>query len=129
LTLIAFYRGVKKAKAGLEYLKLCKGSEYGFILLRSNYSIVRIMLPEILYIESMGDRIKIYQSNRKMLLSPTGLKDIAMKLPFDFVRVHNSYVVPFSRIWAVKGKTIHIDEIEIPIGEKYAKDLFSRIHL
>jgi DNA-binding LytR/AlgR family response regulator len=87
------------------------------------------MLPEILYIESIDDHIKIYQSNKKMLLSATRLKDIVVKLPIDFIRVHNSYIVPFSRIWAVKGKTIFIEEIEIPIGKKYEKDFFSRIHL
>jgi DNA-binding LytR/AlgR family response regulator len=124
-----FLKGCEKAKMHLEYRKLCKGSEYDFIHLRSNYSLVRIMLPEILYIESIDDHIKIYQSNKKMLLSATRLKDIVVKLPIDFIRVHNSYIVPFSRIWAVKGKTIFIEEIEIPIGKKYEKDFFSRIHL
>jgi len=51
------------------------------------------------------------------------LKNILEKLPSaDFVRVHRSYVVPFSRIKSVRNKIIYIENEEIPVGNSYEEN-------
>jgi DNA-binding LytR/AlgR family response regulator len=49
------------------------------------------------------------------------------KLPeAEFIRVHRSYIVPFSRIENVRNKVISLAGVEIPIGASYEADFFKR---
>ena len=54
------------------------------------------------------------------------MKALLEKLPEnDFVRVHRSYIIPFSRIEAVRNKMITISGEEIPIGTSYEENFLS----
>jgi DNA-binding LytR/AlgR family response regulator len=51
------------------------------------------------------------------------MKKMLEKLPSkDFIRVHRSYIIPFSRIESVSSKSISLGSIEIPIGASYKTD-------
>jgi DNA-binding LytR/AlgR family response regulator len=48
------------------------------------------------------------------------MKSVEEKLPSkEFVRVHRSFIVPLSRIDKIRNKIIHLQDVEIPIGNKY----------
>jgi DNA-binding LytR/AlgR family response regulator len=81
-------------------------------------------LEDILYIETLDDYIKIHLDGRKPILTKMNLKAVTEKLPSDFVRVHRSYVVPLKRIVSVRGKTIRLEAVDIPIGIKFEEDFF-----
>ena len=57
----------------------------------------------------------------------TADKEMIQKLPAkDFIRVNRSFIVPESRILAVRNKTISLSDREIPIGNTYTGDFFKR---
>ncbi len=54
------------------------------------------------------------------------MKTIQEKLPSkEFIRVHRSYIVPFSKIESIRNKTIFLSGKEIPVGGIYEEDLFN----
>src|SRR6185436_13793830 len=97
------------------------------IFVRADFSLVKIPLGEILYIEGFADYLKIYIQGRKTIMVRMPMKDMMEKLPAaDFIRVHRSFILPFHKIEAVRGTTIFIGDTTFPIGKTYAADFFSR---
>lgn len=100
-------------------------SDQKHLFVRSEYSLIKILFSDILYIETLDDYIKIHLPGKKPILTISSVKKILEKLPAgEFIRVHRSYVVPISRIESVRGKVISLGVAEIPIGKNYEKDFF-----
>jgi DNA-binding LytR/AlgR family response regulator len=100
-------------------------SEEQFLQVRSEYSLVKIALVEIVYIETLDDYIKIHIQGKKPVLTLMSIKKALEKLPEkDFIRVHRSYIVPINRIESVRGKTINLGITEIPIGKSHEEAFF-----
>ncbi len=90
------------------------------IFVRVDYSLIKVVLDDILYIEGLDNYFKIHYKNGKTLLVRMSMKGVAEKLPADeFIRVHRSYIVPLSKVKLVRNKTIYLDSAEIPIGTNY----------
>lgn len=125
IDLARFQQAVSRAQEFYAYHnKTEKESQNLFV--RSEYSLVKIPLTDILYIETLDDYIKIHLKDRKPVLTKMNLKAVSERLSNDFVRVHRSYIVPMSRILSVRGKTIQLDHTEIPIGVKFEEEFFQR---
>jgi len=120
-----FEQAVIKAKDFFNYIHQSENKEHQYLYVRSEYSLMKIPFTEILYIETLDDYLKIHLSDKKPVLTKMNLKNIMSKLnPQEFVRPHRSYIIPLSRIQSVRGKTISLQNIEIPIGVKYEEDFF-----
>ena len=85
------------------------------------YTLVKIVVADIEYVEGLKDYIKIYiSSSTKPVLTRMSLKSIEEKLPAGaFIRTHKSFLVATRKITAVKRDLVCIKEKEIPIGEAY----------
>ena len=80
-----------------------------------------------MYIEGLKDYVKIH-TKKKMILTRLNLKGIEEKLPSrEFIRVHRSYIVAFSKITAFQKSKIVLGEKELPIGETYRSELFRKL--
>lgn len=122
-----FNQAIDKAEEYFEYTRKKESSKYENIFIRADFSLVKIRLVDILYIEGLADYLKIHIRNRKTIVARMTMKEMMTKLPStDFIRVHRSYILPFHRIDAVKGTTILIGEKRFPIGRTYADAFFSR---
>lgn len=122
-----FLQAANKANEYFNYLNSTDNKEVQYLFVRSEYSLVKINLSDILYIETLDDYLKIHVTDRKPILTKMNLKNVMSKLHSkDFVRVHRSYVVPLNRIQSVRGKTIHLENIEIPIGVKFEEEFFQK---
>lgn len=98
-----------------------------FLLVRADFSIVKIPLSEIILIEGFSDYIKIYIKQRKTVVTRMTMKDIALKLPSNkFIRVNRSFIVPFEQIISVRNSTIILYDREVPIGNTYLKEFLLR---
>lgn len=89
----------------------------------------RINLYEIDYIESMKNYVSIHHANKKTLVY-IGITELESQLPMeDFIRVHKSFIVPFSRITGVEGNRILLkpDNAEIILGDTYRQQFLIRI--
>lgn len=94
------------------------------ITLKAEYKNIHIALKDILYIESMDNYVRIYQTDRQCLMSQTSMKNIQQLLPEGkFVRVHKSFIVPLHRIASYTSKEIILHNgTHIPIGRSYSKE-------
>jgi DNA-binding LytR/AlgR family response regulator len=122
-----FMQAVSKAHDFYNFYHQQESALQQYMFIRADYSLVKIMLEDILYIEGLDDYLKINLVGRKPLVARMTMKSILEKLPArDFVRVHRSFIVPLDRIEKVRNKTIYIGEIEIPVGSSYEED-FTRV--
>jgi DNA-binding LytR/AlgR family response regulator len=122
-----FTQAVTKALEYFDYINKKDQSSDKNIFIRANFSLVKIPLTDILYIEGLADYLKIYIKDRKTIVARMPMKDIMVKLPArDFIRVHRSFILPVSKIEAVRGTTIFIGDKEFPIGRTYTEEFFNR---
>lgn len=95
-----------------------------FLYIRADFSLVKIPVADILYIEAYDDYLKIYIQNQKTLVARMTMKGILEKLPVNkFVRVHRSFIVPVDRIDAVRAKSLSVAGQEIPLGVSYLEEI------
>jgi len=97
-----------------------------FMLVKSGYQTVKILLNSILYIEGLKDYVKIYTEGKKPVLSLLTMKGLVETLPpAKFLRIHKSYIVAVERISTISRNRVMIGEKWIPIGENY-RDAFRK---
>lgn len=115
-----FLQATEKAKAFYQFLHQNTATKPDHILIRVDYSLQKIMLADILFIEGLDDYLKVHLADQKPIVARMTLKAIAEKLPqSDFIRVHRSYIVSLKRIGSVRNKVISIGEEEIPLGASF----------
>jgi DNA-binding LytR/AlgR family response regulator len=99
-----------------------------FLMVKVEYSTIRIDLGDILYIEGLKDYVKIHAKG-KLLLTKTTMKNIIERLPPErFFRVHKSYIVAFDKIDMIENSRIVIGNQRIPIGESFRNLFFSMVN-
>ncbi len=133
---VALERFIKAANKALERHTLRRAlhpekniRESPFIFLHVDYSLVKIPVPEISYVESVKDYVRIYFANpeKKMLLVRMSMKGIeAMLPPGGFIRIHKSYLVNFEHLTVIRKNKVFIADIELPVGEQY-KDALAKL--
>lgn len=125
-----FAKAVNKA---VEYYQLKSQNENPadkFLLIRADYKLTKIALSEIHYIEGLGDYLKVFYGDNKLIVARMTMKNILAKLPAkEFLRVHRSFIVPYSKIENVRNKTILIQGQEIPIGTSYEAEFFEKFKI
>ena len=122
-----FTQAINKARDYFDYISRKDQTADKNIFIRADFSLVKIPLADILYIEGLADYLKIHIKDRKAIVARMPMKDMMEKLnATDFIRVHRSFIVPFSKIEAVRGSTIFIGDQEFPIGRTYMDEFFNR---
>ncbi|AWK03600.1 DNA-binding response regulator [Flavobacterium crocinum] len=100
--------------------------EQQYLFIRADYSLIKILFSDILYIEGLDDYLKIHIKDQKTVVARMTLKAIIQKLPeTEFVRVHRSFIVPISKVSKIRNKIIYIDQTEIPISVSYEEAFFA----
>ncbi|WP_443945699.1 LytR/AlgR family response regulator transcription factor [Pedobacter sp. AW1-32] len=92
------------------------------IFVYSEYKMIKILLREMEYIESMGDYLKIYiNTSEKPILTLMTMKKVLEKLPSDqFARVHRSFIVALNKIKSIHNRKVNLSNAELPIGDAYS---------
>lgn len=96
-----------------------KDKEYLF--LKVDGQLVRVLLEEILYIESLKDYLRVVTTRGAWITHMT-MKALEGLLPAHaFVRIHRSYLVSLSKVSVLGATSVSIGEKKIPVGESYRK--------
>lgn len=92
-----------------------------FLLIKSEYRVVRINFDDILYIEGMREYVRIHLAGQKPVMSLLSLKSLEAEFPSGrFMRVHRSWIVNLSRITTIeRNRIVFGDDVYIPVGEQY----------
>lgn len=123
-SLIRFMKACNKANNLLQ-LKQQNGAPAGkeqtdYIFVKSGYEQFRIVLDDILYLESAGNYVNFILTDRK-LISRLSMQEAVDLLPIgSFTRVHRSYIVANKKIERADRNSLYIRNIPIPIGAAYA---------
>ncbi len=123
---IALEQFIDATKRVLNEVALLNSSEKEntHISIRANYKLHNVSLSKIQYIEAMDDYVKLYIEDEKTLVTRSTMKGILSKLPpSKFIRVHKSFIVPVDHINIIKHQSLIINNIEVPIGQSYKKNL------
>jgi DNA-binding LytR/AlgR family response regulator len=121
-TLDRFQQAVTKAAEYLAFRssQQNQGQFAEALLIRADYSLIRISTADILFIEAADDYLKIHQQNKTPLTVRMTMKSILTMLPpTEFVRIHRSYIVALRHIDSVRNKMVAIAGRELPIGTNY----------
>lgn len=124
---INFTRFLKAIEKFLESTnKVIESSVSKYIYIQSNKKNIKIVLDDVLYIESLKEYVQIHFKNRKVIFKG-GITAFEQKLDHHFVRVHRSYIVNINKITAYTKSDIEIERIEIPIGDSYKDRVLTKI--
>ena len=90
-----------------------------FIYVKSDKKNVRVLLKEILFIESVKDYIKIHLLTGTSIITQMQISTIEQRLPESFLRIHRSFIVSKDKITAYTQHDLEIGKHQIPIGRSY----------
>lgn len=91
-----------------------------YLFIKVDYSVMKIPVADIEYVEGLDNYLKIHLPEKKSVMARMSMKALMEKLSDkEFLRVHRSYIVPFSKVQAVRNKTIYLKNVEIPVGANY----------
>jgi len=99
-----------------------------FVYFRCDRKMVKVMLNDIMYIESMKDYVKIYTSSG-MLMTKQSITSVEAMLPErEFIRAHRSYIVSLGKIKTFTNELIGVGKTEIPIGKLFRNNVIKLLH-
>ncbi|WP_299702616.1 LytTR family DNA-binding domain-containing protein [uncultured Pontibacter sp.] len=94
-----------------------------FIYLKADKKMVKVMLSDILYIESLKDYIRV-KTDTKEIISYQKISFLEEKLPTDkFLRIHRSFIISLDKVQAFSATAVDIGKTEIPIGRLYKNEV------
>lgn len=116
-----FLKALNKVQA-LLLPKIVEAREPVEIELKLDGIMKHIKIEDILYIEAVGNYIKIHFKLEKSILVTQTMKYISSLLPSSsFTRIHKSFIVQRSEIVEIKKTVLTLsNSISLPIGRKYS---------
>ncbi len=129
---VSFERFVKACNKAWELYQLkvkpkeaITGKSPDYIFVNVDYSLLKIVIDDIMWIEGLKDYIKIYlKSSSRQVITRMTMKSIEELLPADrFIRIHKSYIAAIAYITSVRKTTLMIGAEELPVSETYQEVL------
>jgi DNA-binding LytR/AlgR family response regulator len=81
------------------------------------------MIADIMYIQSISNYFEVVTQEKK-IIGYGSISTLESKLkPFNFIRIHRSYLVSKHKIAVISSHTVTVGSCEIPIGRNYRKNL------
>jgi len=90
-----------------------------FVYFRADRKMVKVMLDDILFIESMKDYIKV-MTKSGTIITKQSISSVEAMLPEKkFIRTHRSFIVSLDKIKSFTSELIDIAATEVPVGKLY----------
>lgn len=103
-------------------------TDEGYIYVREKNQVHKILNKNILYIESLSDYVKIYNTGKNTTIRHT-ITALEKLLPkSEFIRIHRSFIVNLDQITSFTSHSVFIDDKELPIGPVYKKEVFKALN-
>ncbi|MTI40019.1 LytR/AlgR family response regulator transcription factor [Fulvivirga lutimaris] len=107
---------------------LTSTTEGEYIYLKADKKMVKVMLNDIHYIESLKDYIRVKTAD-KDVITHQKISYLEEKLPDDsFIRIHRSFIVPLKKIESYSSSTIEVPGKELPIGRLYKNKVLDTLN-
>lgn len=130
ISLARFMKAVDKAYKVFEDNRASITSQDKTIFIKADSKLVQINTEDVLFIEALGNYMRIFTANGQKYTILSTMKDIISKLSSDdFVRVHRSFIVRIDKIESIEDNYIVINNKQINIGKAYKDDLTQKLNL
>ncbi len=124
-----FLKAIKRAQEILDVNKNSDVTTKEFMFIKDNGILTKLKINDILYLEAMGDYVRVHTEHKFHLLHTT-LKSIEDKLPSTkFIRVHRSYIVALSKIDYIQNGMVIINNVSVPMADTYKTNVTKRLNL
>src|SRR5882724_10770751 len=95
-----------------------------FLYFRVERQMVKVLLDQILYIESLKDYVKIVCENQSPIVSKQTISALEEMLPGKkFLRIHRSYIISSEKVSSFTRESVLINGQPIPVGRAYQHQL------
>jgi DNA-binding LytR/AlgR family response regulator len=130
ITPARFIQAIDRARELLqsnsEQVKL---NEDEFIFIRDSNIVRRLKLSDILYVEAMGDYVKLHTAQKYFAIHAT-MKEVEQRLPSSrFLRVHRSFIAAIDKIDTIQEGTLIINGKPVPVADAYRAALNKRMNV
>ncbi len=124
---VAFDRFLKACNKAAQQYQLSQAASQpqpasnDYIFVNADYSLLKITVNDIQWVEGLKDYIKIHlSSSPKPVITRMTMKAVEEKLPASrFVRIHKSYILALSAITAIRKNSVFINSLELPVSDNY----------
>ena len=120
----------KENKATVSIAPAAQGTvkEEPYIYLKVDKKMVKILLQDILYIESLKDYVRI-KTTGKTVVTHQKISYLEEKLPEEcFMRIHRSYIVSLSKVESYSPTVIEVPSQALPIGRNYKNQVLTALN-
>lgn len=94
--------------------------EDDYVFVNANYSLVKVKIQDITFIEGLKDYIRIHLTTGKPIITRLGLKGLEERLGINkFIRIHKSYIISLDKIESIQKSQLVVAGEEIPVGNGY----------
>ncbi|WP_250433322.1 LytR/AlgR family response regulator transcription factor [Hanstruepera flava] len=122
-----FLKAINKAKDRLEVLNKTTADESEVLFLNVDKTLHKIVLDDILYIESDRNYITVVTTKQKLSYIDS-LKNWKEKLPSNqFIQTHKSYIINRKFVDKISGNEIYVNSKRLPIGRTYKQELLLKL--
>lgn len=119
---------IRESQIQLPETQANKPSNDTFIFVKSEKMMVKVVLSEICYIESLRNYVSIFLSNGKVLKTMNTITNIEEKLPeTQFLRVHRSFIIAIDKIDSYTSGSFKVNKQIIPIGRLYKDNVRAKL--
>ena len=125
LLLQEYFKGQDRSKVlEAEHEKITRGH----LSVKSERKRINIDYGSIVYIESVGNYVRINHKTGKPVMTKERISVLEEKLPDSFLRIHRSIVVNVNQVTSFNRELININDLELPISRKYKEAVRNRLN-
>jgi two-component system LytT family response regulator len=124
VTFDAFARALRKVESPGTPVS---GNEH-VVFVRSGTEIARVDLREVRFVKSESNYVR-FTLAEKEITTLMNMRDLELKLPQSFVRVHRSFIVNLDHVDRLDSNDIKVGRALVPVSDSYRDELLGRLKL
>ena len=131
---VKFERFVKAVNRAIPYLAAAQAvaeppaaAEENFLYFRADRKMVKVILKEVLYVESLKDYVKIITIDGQVITKYSMAALEAMLPGTGFLRIHRSFIIATDKLTSYTNSHVNLGSIELPVGKMYQHEVFRRL--
>jgi two-component system LytT family response regulator len=121
-----FLKSIQKIRGILDIRAMKDTASHDYIFINPGIKgkVIKLYFSGILYVEGLNNYVIFNQQKEKFITYLT-MKEIEAALPAaQFVRIHKSYIINFSKVTAVEGNMVVLEgNIKLQVGGSYKERL------
>ncbi len=122
-----FVRFMKACQKAMDTLNK-EEAETPYLFVKDSYDLVRIVLADLLYVQSEGNYLTFKEKDKKTVTRMTMTEALELLPSKNFMRVNKSYVVNLNHIQKIERHQVSVAEKEfVPIAANYHSELMEAL--